>query len=171
MRLRPIKRDFFRATTTTIVCTPKIRPTRGSLRSDGAQGSLSRNPRRYLRGIVARLDMLPMQAGEERRCRPQGRRQVKPRDIIIVESLKEHKGKEEIDPLHPLHRVKSKPAQAELEFFPGNILRLRDRGSSPLRGARASPRLQPSYEELALPSRKQTQRRGGCHKGGKLVET
>jgi hypothetical protein len=39
MRLRLIKRDIFRVATTTAVCTPKIRPTRGSLRSDGCQGS------------------------------------------------------------------------------------------------------------------------------------
>jgi hypothetical protein len=171
MRLRPIKRDFFRAGTTIAVFTPKTRPTRGGLRSDCCQESLSRNLRCYPWSVVAQFDMLPMQAGEEHRCWPRGKRQVKPRCISTVESLNRHKGKEEIEPLQPLHRDKTKPAQAELGFFPGNILTLRERGSSPLRSTPPGPRcgFSPSMRSWRFPLFNERSD-GCCYKGGKLVE-
>jgi len=160
MRLRPIKREFFRAATTGAVCSLKIRPTMGSLRSDYFQESLARNLECYPWGIVAQFDMLPMQATEERRCRPRG--------IITVKSLNRHKGKEEID---PLPRDKSQSAQAELGFFPGNILTFRDKGLSPLRGTPLVPRcgFSPSIRSWRFPLFNERSD-GGCHKGGKLVE-
>jgi len=149
MRLRPIKREFFRAATTGAVCSLKIRPTMGSLRSDYFQESLARNLECYPWGIVAQFDMLPMQATEERRCRPRG--------IITVKSLNRHKGKDEID---PLPRDKSQSAQAELGFFPGNNSYLPRQGIKPAsrHSARASLRLQSFYQELALPSLQRTKR-------------
>jgi hypothetical protein len=171
MRLRPIKRVFFRAATTTAVSTPKIRPTMGSLRSGCCQGSLLRNLRCYPWSVVAQFDMLPIQTGEDCRCQPRGKRPVKPRGISTVKSLNRHKGKEEIEPLHPLHRDTTKPAQAELGFFPGNILTLHDRGSSPLRGTPLVPRcgFSPSMGSWRFPLFNERSD-GGCHIGGKLVE-
>ena len=160
MRLRPTKRDCFRAAKLTALFSPKIRPTMSSLRSGYCQGPLSRNLKGSPWDIVPQFDMLPIPAGGKRRYGARGKRQVKPRGIIIVGSLNRHKGKEEIEPLHPLHRDKTKPAQAELGFFPGTILTLRERGSSPLRSTpRASLRLQSFYGELAPPSLQRTKRR------------
>ena len=167
MRLRPTKRDFFRAAKLTALFSPKIRPTMSSLRSGYCQGPLSRNLKGFPWDIVPQFDMLPIPADEERRYGTRGKRQVKPRGISTVESLNRHKGKEEIEPLH-----RDEPPSAQANWDSSRVTCLRcPRGDQARFAALCSPRcgFSPSMWSWRFPLFNE-RRDGGCHKGGKLVE-